>query len=141
MSEQSTDQSAGQSTDKTSETSIPPNPQQSETKFKKLQQLPNQLKNQIQKQLKVVKTSTQNTYQQVVDKATATVDHLDAWAVDQVNENIDKVAETVDRSRLEAQAKLQKGLKQTQSTIQQKAKNTGDRLKNAAQSVFKKFKD
>ncbi len=100
-----------------------------------------QIQMQVKKQLDVVKTSAQNAYQQVIDKATATVDHLDTWAVDQVNENIDKVAETVDRSRLEAQAKLQKGLKQTQSTIQQKAKNTGDRLKNVAQSVIKKFKD
>ena len=100
-----------------------------------------QIQMQVKKQLDLVKTSAQKAYQQVIDKATETVDHLDTWAVDQVNENIDKVAETVDRSRLEAQAKLQKGLKQTQSTIHQKAKNTGDRLKDVAKSALKKFKD
>ena len=117
----------------------PPEPpkENAQDQPKKIQQI----QMQVKKQLDVAKTSAQNAYQQVIDKATATVDHLDTWAVDRVNENIDKVAETVDRSRLEAQAKLQKGLKQTQSTIQQKAKNTGDRLKNVAQSVIKKFKD
>ncbi|WP_041429371.1 hypothetical protein [Synechococcus sp. PCC 7502] len=111
------------------------------TPMGRVEEIPKIIQATLKQKLDVVKTSAQKTYNQVLDKATETVDHIDSWAVDQVNENLDKVAETVDRSRQEAQAKLQKGLKHTQSTIQEKAKNTGDRLKNTAQSVLKKLKD
>jgi ElaB/YqjD/DUF883 family membrane-anchored ribosome-binding protein len=122
------------------EPTVPPQDQKAQPPRRKIQ---TQL-SQIKKQVEGAKISAQNTYKQALNKATETVDNFDTWAVDRVNENLDKVAETVDRSRIEAQAKLQKSLKQTQSTIQQKAKNTSDRLKNVAQNVaqsaLKKFK-
>ncbi len=111
--------------------------EQTNTQPEKIQKI----KAQLKKQLQIVKISAQNTYQQALNKATQTVDRVDTWAVDRVNENIDKVTETVDRSRLEAQEKLQKSLKQTQTNIQEKAKNTSDLLKNVAQSAWKKIKD
>lgn len=103
----------------------------------KITEIPQILQTALQQKIATVKTAAQQTYHQVIDKTVAAVDQVDTWAVDQVNNSLDKVAESVDRQRQEAQLKLQKGLKQTQD----QAKLTGDRLKNRAQSVFKKIQE
>lgn len=116
-------------------------PDDQEQQDQKVKEIPKNIQAAVKKKLEVVKTSAQQKYQQILDKASETVDHIDTWAVDQINENLDKVTENIDRSRQETQVKLQKGVKQTQTTIQNQAKQTGDRLKNAAQSLLKKVKD
>jgi flavin-binding protein dodecin len=116
-------------------------PDDQEQQDQKVKEIPKNIQAAVKKKLEVVKTSAQQKYQQILDKASETVDHIDTWAVDQINENLDKVTENIDRSRQETQVKLQKGVKQTQTTIQKQAKQTGDRLKNAAQSLLKKVKD
>lgn len=107
----------------------------------KIIEIPQILQAAFKQKIATVKSAAQQTYHQVIDKAAEAVDRVDTWAVAQVNENLDKVVENVDRQRQEAQVKLQRGIKQTQFTIQKKAKNTSEQLKNAAQSVLKKFKD
>jgi F0F1-type ATP synthase membrane subunit b/b' len=113
--------------------------------------------------LDAAKTAAQNTYTQALKKAqeelkktqTAAsdrIDRLDNWAVEHVNESLDKVSENLGRAKTDAQQKLQENVKQTSATVKQKASetstkvgktinktlsNASDRLKSAWKNLVK----
>lgn len=124
---------------------------------------PKKIKQQLQTGLEAMKAEAQRNYDKAIHQAELELkkqqqvvgerlDLVDRWALQHVDEALDKATAEFNRAKVvakkkydkaiaEAQSSLQKNLKQTSKAVGKKIGKIGDRLKDAAQSAWQKLVD